>query len=265
MGIIMKKILLLFFVFFVLWKGFGQNKKNDQDVDIYNHEVQLGESVRMISKKYLVDPSEIYKLNKFAVDGISQGMILKVPVPKKNGAVVSETPSSTNQTSTIDTKGVKSPPINEPIKDIKKIVITELKTEVNHKIEPKETLFSLAKQYNVNVDDIKANNKELLKNGLQVGQIIVIPTEKSVDIKQSTRLTDDAPKTIATPKKVSAAKEALSIPTENKTIKHKVQPKETIFSLSKKYNVSIEEIKQQNETLLKNGLQIGQILTITTK
>ena len=98
-----------------------------------------------------------------------------------------------------------------------------------------------------------------------MGQIIVIPTDKSVDIKQSTRLTDDAPKTIATPKKVSAAKEALSIPTENKTIKHKVQPKETIFSLSKKYNVSIDEIKQQNETLLKNGLQIGQILTITTK
>jgi LysM repeat protein len=35
-----------------------------------------------------------------------------------------------------------------------------------------------------------------------------------------------------------------------------------LYSLSKKYNVSVDEIKQQNEVLLKNGLQIGQILTI---
>lgn len=258
----MKKIVLLFFVFFVLGKGFGQNKKKDQDVDIINHEVQLGESVRMISKKYLVDPSEIYKLNKFAVDGISQGMILKVPVPKKAGAAVSETVSTPNETSATDTKEVDSPPAAEPVKDIKKIVITERKTEVNHKVEPKETLFSLSKQFNVSVEDIKANNKEILKNGLQVGQIIVIPTEKSVDIQQSTTLTDDAPKTLDAPKKETVSKEE---PSENKTIKHKVAPKETLFSLAKKYNVSVDEIKQQNEILLKNGLQIGQILTITTK
>jgi LysM repeat protein len=268
----MKKIVLLFFVFFVVGKGFGQIKKKDQDVDIINHEVQLGESVRMISKKYLVDPSEIYKLNKFAVDGISQGMILKVPVPKKTNVVVSETSttpnettSSPDETATTNGKVVDSPPITEPVKDIKKIVITERKTEVNHKVEPKETLFSLAKQFNVTVDDIKANNKEILKNGLQVGQIIVIPTEKTVDIQQSTTLTDDAPKTLDAPKKETASKEVPSEPSENKTIKHKVEPKETLFSLSRKYNVSVDEIKEQNEILLKNGLQIGQILTITTK
>lgn len=261
----MKKILLLFFVFFVLGKGFGQNKKKDQDVDIINHEVQLGESVRMISKKYLVDPSEIYKLNKFAVDGISQGMILKVPVPKKAGALVVDPTGTPSETNSIETKVVESPTVAEPSKDIKKIVITERKTEVNHKVEPKETLFSLSKQFNVSVEDIKANNKEILKNGLQVGQIIVIPTERTVDIKQSTTLTDEAPKTIETPKKEAATTEVPSNPSLSKTIKHKVEPKETLFSLSKKYNVSVDDIKQQNEALLKNGLQIGQTLTIITK
>jgi len=262
---IMKKILLLFFVFFVVGKGFGQNKKKDQDVDIINHEVQLGESVRMISKKYLVDPSEIYKLNKFAVDGISQGMILKVPVPKKAGAVVTDPITTPSETTVSDTKVVESPPVAEPNKDIKKIVITERKTEVNHKVEPKETLFSLAKQFNVSVEDIKANNKEILKNGLQVGQIIVIPTERTVDIKQSTTLTDEAPKTIEAPSKEAASQDAPLESTATKTIKHKVEPKETLFSLSKKYNVTVDDIKQQNEGLLKNGLQIGQTLIISTK
>jgi LysM repeat protein len=41
-----------------------------------------------------------------------------------------------------------------------------------------------------------------------------------------------------------------------------VAPKETLYGLSKKYNVSIETIISQNERLLKNGLQAGQVLTI---
>ena len=77
---------MTFFIVCSLCNGFGQNRKKDQEVDIINHEVQLGESVRLISKKYLVDPAEIYKLNKFAVEGISQGMVLKIPVPRKEGA-----------------------------------------------------------------------------------------------------------------------------------------------------------------------------------
>jgi hypothetical protein len=68
----MKKRILLFLVIFICLDVSGQSRKKDQEVEIINHEVQLGESVRLISKKYLVDPAEIYKRNKFAVDGISQ-------------------------------------------------------------------------------------------------------------------------------------------------------------------------------------------------
>lgn len=46
-------------------------------------------------------------------------------------------------------------------------------------------------------------------------------------------------------------------------IKHKVLRKETLYSLSKLYNVSIYEIIEQNK-FLKNGLQTGQTLTIKT-
>ncbi len=44
-------------------------------------------------------------------------------------------------------------------------------------------------------------------------------------------------------------------------IKHKVLRKETLYSLSKLYNVSISEMIEQNK-FLKNGLQTGQTLTI---
>jgi hypothetical protein len=45
-------------------------------------------------------------------------------------------------------------------------------------------------------------------------------------------------------------------------IKHKVKIGETLYSLSKLYNVSISEILEQNNFLTNKGLQIGQTLTI---
>lgn len=267
----MKRIFMAFFAICILSNTFGQNKKKDQEVDIIDHQVQLGESVRLISKKYLVDPAEIYKLNKFAVEGISQGMVLKIPIPKKEVPVKEIATTGTDDATNIQkeaTSEVKENPIPTPNNDIRKIVITERKTEVNHKVVAKETLFSLARDYNVSVDEIKQNNVEVLKNGLKIGQIIKIPKEKTVDIQQSTSLTDDIPKkeTVESEKpKLVVSQDTASETKSESTIKHKVEPKETLYSLSKKYNVSVDDIKQQNEFLSKNGLQIGQILTINKK
>ena len=155
-------------VFSFFYNGYSQSKKKEQEVDIINHEVKLGESIRLLSKKYLVDPAEIYKLNKFAVDGISEGMVLKIPVPRKEGAIVNETEpiekieTIAKETEVTNTKQpIKEESIPTPNNDIKQIVITENKTEINHKVIAKETLYSLARDYNVSVDDIKSNNCHL--------------------------------------------------------------------------------------------------------
>jgi LysM repeat protein len=273
--IIMRKFLKTLLVFCIFINGFAQVKKKDQEVDIINHEVQLGESVRLLSKKYLVDPSEIYKLNKFAVDGISQGMILKIPVPRKEGAIVRETEHiEKSEPISNETKPIESKPIEKvvsveesvdenktqtPNNDIKQIVITENKREVNHKVIAKETLYSLSRDYNVSVDDIKSSNPEVSKNGLKIGQIVKILTNKETNIQQSTSITN------APPVKEKPSDEIKTEPkstTSSAMIKHKVEPKETLYSLSKKYNVTVEDIKKQNEKLLINGLQIGQVLEI---
>lgn len=57
----------------------------------------------------------------------------------------------------------------------------------------------------------------------------------------------------------------LSETNENKVkdkILHKVEGKETLYSLSKLYNVSVSEIMEQNKFLKNKGLQVGQTLTI---
>lgn len=268
----------------------SQGKKKEQEVDIIEHQVKLGESVRLLSKKYLVDPAEIYKLNKFAVEGIQEGMVLKIPVPRKNGVPAKEVVTRTQdnavenavgndnkseskviqQNAGNDNKSVetvveqkteyKQPEVSEKgnATDIKQIIITEDKTEINHKVLPKETLYSLARTYNVSVDDIKANNPAVAQNGLQIGQVVRILTGKKVEVKQSSTIIKQIPKTASAP----AVSQTPKSEGGRQVIKHTVMPKETLYSLSKKYNVTVDQIKEQNASLLINGLQIGQVLEI---
>lgn len=94
-----------------------------------------------------------------------------------------------------------------------------------HTVQQGETLFSIAQQYNVEVQQLRTWNG-LQDNELTVGQSIIV--------KKSTP--------------------------ENATT-HTVEPKETLFSISKQYNVSITELKTWNN-LSTNNLEVGQQLTI---
>lgn len=94
-----------------------------------------------------------------------------------------------------------------------------------HTVQKGETLFNIAQQYNVEVAQLKQWN-DIQADQLAVGQTLVI-------------------------RKTSQ---------ENGTT-HTVQPQETLFSISKKYNVSIAEIKAWNN-LESNNISVGQKLTI---
>ncbi|MBC7607921.1 MAG: LysM peptidoglycan-binding domain-containing protein [Burkholderiales bacterium] len=262
----MKKEILFFFVVFLSLAVFGQSKKKDQEVDIISHEVQLGESVRLISKKYLVDPAEIYRLNKFAVEGINTGMVLKIPIPRKEGALMQQQEvemKPVSEESAPTEKVVEeniTPASNVVIKseNVKAYAAKAIDSALtfNHEVVAKETLFSLSRQYAVSVDDIKASNPQLTNGRLKIGQVIKIPTTRAlINNVTAVRLSEmQSQDTVNAQTKMET--------TESKTIRHTVMAKETLFNLSKKYGVPVSEIKQQNAALLQSGLKIGQILSI---
>jgi hypothetical protein len=90
----MKKILLLLTVLFVFANANAQedNEKSADvsiedapvDLDTYfiDHVTTMGERLVMVSKKYMVDPQEIYKYNIVASDknGMVPGQTLKIPL-----------------------------------------------------------------------------------------------------------------------------------------------------------------------------------------
>ena len=109
---------------------------------------------------------------------------------------------------------------------------------VIHKVMSGQTLYSLARRYGTTVTEIKAKNAELV-NDLKVGQTINIPYGKPMGQAE-----------IPTKTSVQASKT------------HTVAAGETLFAISQKYGVDVNEIKKLNG-LTSNALAVGQTLKIS--
>ncbi len=108
-----------------------------------------------------------------------------------------------------------------------------------HTVEPKETLFSIARKYTVSVQDLAALNEKKLKDGLRIGLEINIPSKKKT-LEGNTRVIN------------------------SETLFHVVEIKETKYSIAKKYGITVDQLELQNPEIV-NGLQVGTKLAINTK
>ena len=111
-----------------------------------------------------------------------------------------------------------------------------------HIVEAKQTLYSISRMYNVPVDSIIALNPST-KTGIKIGETLIISRDKQIN-KQQNISTD-----------INTA------PTTTNDITHLVQRKETLYSISKKYNIAIHDLISQNPKL-KDGLKAGQTIII---
>lgn len=167
------------------------------------HIVQQDETIYSISKKYLVTVFDLYALNPKAKEKLLPNMVLIIPNSK-----------------------VK----NEPIPETQKEVISYKK----HKVRRKETLYSISKKYNIEIEDIKKANRYLYSENLRKGDRIQIPRFKIVQSQQ----------------------------TLNNTIKiYKVKPKEGKWRVAYKFGITIAELEALNPNM-KAVLQIGDELNV---
>ena len=107
------------------------------------HTVEKGETIYQIALKYQVTPFDIFRLNPDAKNGIQENTILLIP------------------------------------KTASKVVSQETKNII-HEVKAKETLYSIAKEYEITVDQINEWNEELLKDGLKKGDLILTANGKPI-------------------------------------------------------------------------------------
>ena len=114
---------------------------------------------------------------------------------------------------------------NYPIKKVKGI------DYYIYTVQPSEGLLAIGRRFEMSADEISKANPEI-KDGLKVGQELLIPISKKSTQKNSGNF-----------------------------IQHKVEKKQTLFAISRKYKVSQEDIEKFNLDV-KNGLHEGMILNI---
>lgn len=112
-----------------------------------------------------------------------------------------------------------------------------------HRVKRKETLFSLSQQYNVSIDDIKRFNKHLYSAELRKGERIRIPINLPKTGEEQLR-----------------ENPSLSNPLDLTVKEHVVLPKETLYGISRKYNITIADLQRLNPNL--ESLQPGMVLKV---
>jgi LysM repeat protein len=104
---------------------------------------------------------------------------------------------------------------------------------IMHKVEAKETLYSLARKYNVKVNELMEANPTK-GTSLNLGDTMMIPTFKKAGLSSNQ--------------------------IKNSKV-HKVAPGETLYRISKIYNIPVSDLKTFN-ALKSNELEPGQILQL---
>jgi LysM repeat protein len=137
-----------------------------------------------------------------------------------------------------------NPASREVIKVGEKLKVPQKKADSTtfHTIQPKETLYSLSVKYNVPAEAIVEANPGLSVTTFLIGKNIRIPSPLSSS--------------------------AAAPPQENrvlvKEIEYKVERRETLYRISRKFNVSSDDLIARNPQL-KNGVKAGMRLIIPVK
>lgn len=151
------------------------------------------------------------------------------------------------------------------------------KKVIVHKVEAKESYYSISRKYKVSPQSIISYNSN---RSLPIGVVVKVPTEQAfspervVSVAVSTK-----PAQVNTPSASAKVVQGTTKPLLNKTntaapalanssagdktalVDYKVGPKETFYSIARKFNTSVEAIKSLNN-ITRNTLAAGQILKI---
>ncbi len=154
--------------------------------------VKKGDTLWSIARDNNITVQELKNLNNLASNSLSIGDILKLPTDDNDNNV--------------ETSGI-------------------------YTVKKGDTLYSIARKYNITVDELKRINN-LTSNSLSIGQQLKI-----------TELTGSD--------------------TPNTSVTYTVKKGDTLYTISRKYNISVDELKKYNN-LTTNTLSINQVLRIPT-
>lgn len=213
----------------------GDIVSHDQPGFIF-HEVEKGQTLYFISKKYDIPREKLIELNPGADKTLAIGQMVKIPKPtgQANEAQLSNITTGQAGKDTSKTKAAKG--------------------FIEHTVQKGETLFSISRKYELQKEEIVRYNKGA-DAVLSIGTVLQVPIfEKSENAPGLNEILSDL------------SGKTTPIDTfvweDRRFYYHKVEPKETLYSLSKFYDIKIRKLKKANDELKDRELRIGEIIRI---
>lgn len=224
----MKKLTYITISFLISIISTAQNYpiQNINGVEYYVYTVEASEGLYRISKKFNVLQADIYKANPGITEAIKAGQTLYIPVNKGNGSKSMQKSSSQ-------------------------------KKVIEHKVLAKQTLYSISKMYGVEQSDIIGMNPEIQGNTIKIGQTLKIPISNMTKGEEQERVINQINDTQLPPQSNTSNRNV-----KKKYVTYEVKnKKETLYSISKQFGVSINEIIEANP-YAQDGIKKGDILQI---
>ncbi|OOF49584.1 N-acetylmuramoyl-L-alanine amidase [Rodentibacter trehalosifermentans] len=236
------------------------SSKGEIKDSLIRHKVKNGESLGSLANKYDVKVADIVALNNLKRKELWVGETIKIPDNGKQKK--SEETASTDKKAqekntektgrTLSSKG--------EIKD----------SGIRHKVKNGESIGSLANKYEVKVADIIALNK-LKRKELWIGETIKVPdngkNQKIAKTPKTEKTTKSADK--KDNKKTDKKEEKKNSKTDGKKADipryHTIKKDQTIYAVSREYNIPVNQILKLNPTLKNGKVVTGQKIKLREK
>ena len=185
----------------------------------YVHTVKSGDTLYSIAKAYEVGEDAIRNSNPGVADGLRIDQTVKIPVP---------------ESAILKAKAEKK----------------RKKDYITHKVKAGQTLYAIARDYNISVATLREDNPSVNPQALSVGETLWI---RRAAIGSSTEQQAQA--------EIAEYTDNLNKATDDDGFDHHVvKPGETIYSLSRRYGITEAEFAQLND--VSQGLKAGAIIRI---
>jgi membrane-bound lytic murein transglycosylase D len=236
-------------------------KKKKSKSDQVNHTFKPGEDLWAISQQYGVQMKRLKKLNRISDESLKPGELVWLnskkpatqltfdPVPVEAVTVVAVEDDSffgweVKPKEDIKTNAPTLTPVDAEINSshIKDSTISLFRDSL-HTVLKGETLYSIAKTFQVNVTDLLSWNQLDISSGIKQGQILKVKAR----VAQQPVIADTN-----------------NSPSVNAFIFHEVKPADTLYSVARQYNVTIKEIMDWNEKQDFN-LTLGEKLKVLSR
>lgn len=120
---------------------------------------------------------------------------------------------------------------------------------VLHKVDAKETWFSVARRYGASATELRKANPDA-KDALSIGQIIRVPVPRELAASSQ-------PKPVPSPSNPLPRQQAAARAGHT----HTVVQGEGLFAIARKYNLKVDDLKRWNN-LTDNNVKPGQVLVV---